>query len=178
MPLLASSCIPVDDQACNTLNQIAQHLLERTYAALSTCFSGGCEGEIVAYVTSGQGDDGIMDALTVALLQIDPSPLTGPTGSSLWRATFMVLLRESGWPIVRVSEGVPTPPPPEEQAQAIQQLFAHGEAIHRQLSFLKSRNQLSPTPCRQATIGSLLAVFPQGGVAGWSIPVTIDLPWG
>lgn len=178
MPLLASSCTPIEDQTCNVLTQVAQYLLEKTYDALSSCFTGGCEGDVIAYITTGQADDGIMDALTVTLLQIDPSPQTVSVGSSLWRATFLVVLRESGWPIVRVSEGVPTPPPPAEQAQAVQQLLAHGEAIHRRLSYLKSTRALSPLRCSLASMGGLLAIFPQGGVAGWSISVTVDLPWG
>lgn len=180
MPLQADSCLPVDDQSCNWLARISQHLLEQTYSAISGCFNGGCEGEVTAYITTGQGDDGVMDALTVALLAIDPSALTISKGPSLWRATFDVRLRESGWPVVRVADGVIVPPPPEEQAMAVSQLLAHGEAIHRRLSSLKASSSLTPPgmTCSQATIGSLTPIFPQGGVAGWTVLVTIDLPWG
>lgn len=179
MPLVASNCTPIDDQRCNSLSTISQHLLEKTYEAISTCFDGGCGAAITAYITTGNGDDGVVDALTVALLGIDPSPLTTNQGPSRWIATFEVRLRESGWPIVRIEGGVAVPPPPAEQAQAAAQLLSHGEAIHRRLSALKSKGQLGGENyvCGAGAVGTLLPVIPQGGVAGWSILVTIDLPW-
>lgn len=179
MPLTSNTCTPIDDQRCTSLASISQWLLAKTYEAVSSCFNGGCDGEITAYITTGQGDDGVVDALTVALLQIDVSPLTVDKGVSKFNATFEVRLRESGWPVVHESDGQVTPPAPAEQAAAVSQLLAHGEAIHRRLSAMKSSGTLVPPgqSCLSAQLGALLPVFPQGGVAGWSILVVIQAPW-
>lgn len=179
MPLNAANCTPCDEQFCNDLHRIAQHLLEKSYEALSSCFLNGCDGQVVAYVTSGQGDDGVMDQLTVSMLSINPSLLTTAVGPGLYRALFEVRLHESGWPTARNEGGVIIPPQPEEQANAIGQLMAHGEALHRRLAYLKATKTITPAGmfCLQCTIGEMTPVFPQGGVAGWVVLITLDLPW-
>ena len=183
MPLQSDACTPIAEQRCSVLWQIADYLLCKTYEAVGSCFAGACcDGQISAYVTTGQGDDGIVDQLTVSLLQIDPSVLTASIGPGLYRATFLVRLHESGWPTARVDGDTVIPPAPEEQARAIQQLMAHGEAMHRRLTHLRASGQILPPgmnpPRLNSAIGQLAPVFPQGGVAGWTILVTIDLPWG
>lgn len=179
--LQSSLCRPIVEQGCSTLDEIANHLLCKAYEALNSCFVGGsCEGEVAAYVTSGQGDDGVTDKLTVAVLQMTPSVLTVETGPGMYRALFEVRLHESGWPTVRNENGTIIPPPPEEQALASSQLLAHGEAIHRRLTHLRATKKIAPPtlPMLNSLVGDMVPVFPQGGVAGWTVNVTIQLPWG
>lgn len=180
MPLLVDTCTPITEQYCSELWRISDHLLCKVFEAVNTCFIPGCDPQLVAFVTTGQGDDGIKDKLTVSLLQIDPSTLTTAVGPGLYRATWIVRLHESGWPIVRTSGDTITPPPPEEQEMAIQQLMAHGEAMHRRLAHMRANKMMTPSGmrCLNSMLGQMTPVFPSGGVAGWEIQVTIDVSWG
>lgn len=180
MPLLSDACTPIDEQQCSVLWQISNHLLCKVDEALSTCFMPGCDRGIVAFVTTGQGDDGITDKLTVNFLQADPSVNTTYTGPGLYRATWIVRLHESGWPVVRAGEHSISAPPAEEQERAVQQLLAHGEAMHKRLTHMQASKQMTPPGqrCLSSLVGQMTPVFPSGGVAGWEIQVTIDLPWG
>lgn len=180
MPLLADTCTPIAEQNCSALWLISNHLLCSVFEAVGSCFIPGCDTGVAAFVTTGQGDDGVIDKLTVSLLQIDPSVLTTSVGPGLYRATWIVRLHESGWPVAGVDGDRIIPPPPAEQERAVQQLLAHGEAIHRRLAHLRASKQMTPSGmnCLNSLVGQLTPVFPAGGVAGWEIQVTIDLPWG
>ncbi len=92
MPLLADTCTPIADQVCSSLWKISDHLLCKVAEAVDSCFLPGCDTGVISFVTTGQGDDGIKDKLTVSLLQIDPSVLTTAVGPGLYRATWIVRL--------------------------------------------------------------------------------------
>ena len=166
-------------QACTSLYDIADHLLTEVFDALLATAEASCCGEIAAYVTVGQGDDGAQDALTVSITSITSSPNTRPGGLGLYRASFDVRLRESGWPTVEVAGEEILLPEPTRQATAAAYLLSRGEAIHRRLSALMTSRGLVPegVRCSNASIGTLSPLYPQGGVAGWAIPVVVDLPW-
>jgi hypothetical protein len=163
-----------------SLHDIAAHLLAEVYDAVSGCYPGpDCCEPLAAYVTLGNGDDGITDSLTVSFGSIASSPNTRPGGLSLWKATFNVRLSESGWPTARVEGEAITLPTPSEQATAARHVLSMGEAIHRRLSMLQSQRGLTPpgVRCSNASVGVMTPVPPQGGVVGWLVPVVIDLPW-
>lgn len=166
-------------QTCTSLYDIANHLLTEVFDALLATAEPSCCGEIAAYVTVGQGDDGAQDALTVSIVSITSSPNTRPGGLGLFRGSFDVRLRESGWPTVEVAGEEILLPEPTRQATAAAYLLSRGEAIHRRLSALMTSRGLVPAGvrCSNASIGTLSPLYPQGGVAGWVIPVTVDLPW-
>lgn len=168
------------DACCVSLYDIAAHLLAETYDAVLNCYPTveDCP-PLAAYVTMGTGDDGITDAVTVAMMTIAGSPNTRAGGLGLWRSTFIVMLRESGWPTVRVNGDEILMPAPDLQVRAAQHVFSMGEAIHRRLAALQTSRGLTPAgvPCAMASIGVMSPLNPQGGVVGWQIPVTVDLPW-
>lgn len=174
-----TACEPLD-ACCVSLYEIANHLLAEAYDAVLTCYptEGDCE-PLAAYVTMGSGDDGIKDALTVTSGSIDASPNTRPGVFGLWRATFIVMLRESGWPTAHVDGDAIVLPAPTEQARAAQHVYSMGEALHRRLALLMMNRQLVPdtVSCSNGAIGSMVPLNPQGGVVGWQIPVIVDLPW-
>ena len=161
-----------------SLSDIANHLLAETFNALLECDESGCEG-IVSYVTMGNGDDGISDALTVSFLSTTASPNTRSGQFGLYRAAFDVRLRESGWPTVVVEGQEVVLPDPALQASASRYMLSRGEAIHRRLAHLTTTRGLVPAGvrCSNGSVGSLVPLSPQGGVVGWSTQVTIDLPW-
>lgn len=167
------------EPCCVSMYDIALHLLTETFDAVSACYPGTCVEPLRAYVTLGDGDDGIVDSLTVSAGTTVASPNTIPGSFGLWRATFNVRLRESGWPTARVEGDAIMLPPPEEQAIAAKHVFSMGEAIHRRLSYLMSNRRLVPdgVRCSNATLGAMLPLNPQGGVVGWVVPVIVDLPW-
>jgi hypothetical protein len=166
------------DPCCTDLYSIAAHLLAAVYDALKACCTEGCD-ELAAYVTLGNGDDGVKDALTVQFTTVAASPNTRAGGFGLYRATFQVILRESGWPTARVEDDSIILPQPSEQAAAAQYIYARGEAIHRKLTYMQASRTLVPTGtvCVAATVGTMNPLNPLGGVVGWSVPVTTDLPW-
>lgn len=182
VPLLTSDCLTEEPACCDSLFAFADNLRTNAMDALSQCFvDGRCGALFSSYVSMGFGDDGVADSLIVAVNQMNPSPGTQPVGLSLWQMTFDVRLRESGYPVVQSDGGGRTVamPDPGLQHQATRQLMAHGEAIHKRLSNMKALGQLAPQGyvCAQGTIGQMLPLIPQGGVAGWTILVTINMPW-
>ena len=158
------------------LYDIATHLLTNVFDALTECYPSECE-PLAAYVTLGNGDDGIKDSLTVSIASVVGSNNTRPGGLGLWRSTFNVILRESGWPTARVDGETIVLPSPSEQAAAARPVFAMGEAMHRRLAYMMTHRGLVPGACSSATLGLLTPLNPQGGVVGWSVPVVADLPW-
>lgn len=164
---------------CTDLADIAAHLLSEVYDALLECRTPECNEEVVAYVTMGNGDDGIVDSLTVAVLSASPSGANRPGTFGLHRAEFDVRLRESGWPTASVEGSVITMPDPAVQASAARYMLSRGEAMHRKLAAMTTSRGLVPAGirCSNGTLGRLTPLNPQGGVAGWSISVTVDLPW-
>jgi hypothetical protein len=162
-----------------SLHDIAAHLLSETYQAIMQCYPSSCCEPIAAYVSAGDGDDGVKDALTVAVTGVAPSPNTVPGQFGLYKAGFNVRLRESGWPTARQEGDVLVLPTPAEQSAAARHVFAMGEAMHRRLAFLNANRSMTPpgTRCSNATLGPLTPLRPQGGVIGWLVQVTVDLPW-
>lgn len=165
------------DPCCTDLYDIAAHLLAHAFDALQACCSEGC-GELAAYVTLGNGDDAIQDALTVQYTTMSTSP-NSVASISLYRAQYNVILRESGWPTARAEGETIVMPQPGEQASAARYMYARGEALHRRLAYLQSTKRLTPTSttCVAATVGTMTPLNPLGGVAGWLVPVVVDLPW-
>lgn len=178
--MIPSSTCAADTPCCLELHSIANHLLVETYDAVMACYPGvECCPPLSAYVTLGEGDDGIVDSLTVSIRSIASSVNTRPGQLGLWRATFAIRLSESGWPTARREGTAILMPEPEAQAVAIRHVLSMGEAIHKRLSNLQTRRGLVPDGirCSNASLGGMTPVGPRGGVAGWLVPVTVDLPW-
>lgn len=172
-------CEPAD-ACCVSLYDIASHLLAEVYDALITCYpSPDACAPLAAYVTLGLGDDGIVDALTVASQGIVAAPSNRPGSVSLWRAHFAVILRESGWPTAKVEGEQIVFPAPDLQAAAATHVYSMGEAMHRKLVYLYNTKSLAPADvvCVNGTLGQMIPLAPRGGVVGWQVPVTVDLPW-
>lgn len=159
---------------------MANHLLTEVYDALVECYPNPdiC-APLAAYVTLGQGNDGIPDALTVSATTFNTSAASRPGSFGLWRVDFAVILRESGWPIAHVEGDAIVLPSPTLQAAASAHVYAMGEAMHRKLSQMYIGRSLAPAgaACTNASLGAMFPLPPQGGVVGWQASVTADLPW-
>lgn len=175
----AAPCDDMPEPCCVSLSDIASHLLSETFNALSECDGAEDCGGIIAYVTMGNGDDGIVDSLTVAFISTTASANTRPGQMGLYRATFDVRLRESGWPTAVVEGKQIVLPDPVVQAAAARYMLSRGEAIHRRLASLSTSRGLVPAGvrCSNGSVGTLSPLAPLGGVVGWTMQVTIDLPW-
>lgn len=179
--MIQADCSPVE-AICNTLYDYAEHLRCQAMDALDGCFDGGCDGKIRSYLTMGSGDDGIPDALTVAIGPFTPTAGTGTVGPSVYQAQFDVRLRESGYPMVQAAEGGRSIayPDPQLQHAATRRVMGHAGAILGRLSMLKANGGLAPEGyrCSRGVIGSMVPLPAQGGVSGFSITVVLNLPWG
>lgn len=178
--MIPSTPCSTSDPCCFSLHDIATHLLTHTYDALIECYPPpDCCTPLRAYVTLGNGDDGIVDAVCVMAGGIIGTANQQPGMMNLWRSTFTVRLLESGWPTARVDGDTIVLPSVEEQQAAAVHVYAMGEAMHRRLSYLASKRSLTPSNvrCSNATLGPFLPIPPQGGVAGWQVTVSVDLPW-
>jgi hypothetical protein len=161
------------------MHDIAYHLLTEVYDALTECYPSDCVTPLRAYVTFGDNDDGVVDALTVSAGSITSSANSRPGGYGLYRMTYNIKLIESGWPTARIEGETIIPPPPEESAAAAKHVFAMGEAMHRRLAYLTTHKALTPPSvrCSNAAAGTMAPIPPSGGTIGWRVPVLVDLPW-
>lgn len=178
MPL---SCDPAE-LCCTSLSDIAEHLLAETWKALVECDPLLATCPIAKYVTLGNGNDGLQDALTVAYLTAGPvrvDPRTRALGA--YEAGFEVRLRESGWPMASFDSGGQAYPPDwEEQANKARQALAHGEKMYRHLIWLNNAKNLTPpgSRCSNVRLGQLTPLPPLGGVVGFTVQIAMDVPWG
>ena len=184
--MLPTGCTPSTETCCTDAFAIADHLLTSVFDALNGCITEACGGALVAYVTLGQGDDAIPNALTVELDGSQPTP--GSVTNSgmampivIARTQFTVRLRESGWLMAVAANNGIHPPDPVEQHNAARHAYSHGELMYRQLLSMRANRSLVPTTvhgCLNAVVGPLVPMRPLAGVIGFSATVSVDLPWG
>ena len=179
-------CVISEEVCCTTLYDVAQHILASLYEAMLDCFQPtACNpGGLLAYVTMGEGDDLVLDALTVSIGEIRPSARTvqgtqmSPFGN--YQATINVRLLEAGWPTAYEEDGEIYVPDPVIQNAIARHSYAHGERMYRKLSYMASHGECVPpgTACVSAVVNSLQPMNPSGGSVGWFTSVTLTLPWG
>lgn len=182
--MLTTSCDADMDACCVDLGDIAAHILDRVYAAVAACYDDECL-KPAPYLTMGNGDDGVGDALTVSFSAAELSPDSVRNGAALRLpmvvARFVVRLHESGWPTATTAGDVVRPPDPADQNRAAQQAYAHGEKMYRTLLGMNARREMLPASvkgCGPASVGPLTPVPPRGGVVGWTVTVQIPVAWG
>lgn len=178
MALPAPGCCETSDLGCSDAWQIGQHILANVYDEVARVIPQDCCAPLLAYLTMGDGNDGVVDALTVNLDGVDPF---GADQRGTWsnRARFQVRLRESGWPVISEGpEGVRMPDPVAQNALAAY-AWSHTEAMYRTLVVMQKRKLFAPEGVRvlASEVGSLRMLKPEGGVVGGVVPVTIFLPW-
>lgn len=174
----------IGPQCCTTAFDVCDYLLDEVYRALLSCYPDPASCPLTnwrQYVTMGPGNDGVDDALTVAFLAAGPARQDTTTRSlALYRASFEVRLRERGWPMVHVDLGgdVQTPDWEAQHAKA-RQALAHGEKMYRHLIWLNNNRSLPPSKfqCSNALLGNLVPLPPLGGVIGFTVLITMDVPW-
>jgi len=188
MAIPTPDCSAASDACCTSLFDVAEFLLLSVKDALDGCLPGmdcGCE-PLDFYVTLS-GDDANQNALTVEIQSVNGSPqtLSGKGGMQrgigLYRATFTIRLRESGWPMVYIDDNVIIAPDPAHQHFAARHAYAHGERMYRKLiNMLGTPGGLSPdgVAYTSAQLSPLIALLPTTGVAGFSTSITMDLQWG
>ena len=180
--MLKVDCIPDEGVCCVELFGVANNVLVAVYDDLRDCYPPSTTDPLVAYVTMGSGDDGVLDSLTVAVTGARPSQVGSRVGPLMVRASYEVRLRESGWPMVRVDGTQVFLPDPVAQNEAARQSFAHGERLYRKLLRMRSRQEFAgDLPALRGAnveIGQLLPINPQFGSVGWVVPFTIDFARG
>lgn len=170
---------------CSTLYDVAQWLLSNVYDVLNPCVESTCSAPLLAYVTHGAGDDGVVDSLMVSIGSTKPSPRSlddkgRMIGFSLNRTTFRVMLRESGWPMARVQGGDILAPDPVIQNALARHSYAHGEKLYRHLDQMRLERRLMPSTMPLpsfANISGLVPLLPSGGTVGWYVDVELDMQW-
>lgn len=183
--MLITDCTESPDVCCIDLFAIANHILSNVYDSLLPCFANvECE-PLSAYVTLGNGDDGVTDALSIAIVNVAPSQGSQPGGAllqlPLTRAQFNLRLLESGWPTASVEGGVITAPNPVIQNEAARQAYAHGEQMYRKLIHMNATRQMIPAEvrgCGNVGVSPLTPINPRGGTVGWLVAITVDVPFG
>ena len=184
--LPAGDCVVSESVCCTTLYDIADHILQGIYLALRECSppSPCNNGGFVAYVTMGDGDDLVLDALSVAITSVT---VTDKSQSGNRLAPMMavdvrytVRLMEAGWPMAEEDNGVIYMPDPVEQNAIARHAYAHGERMYRKLAFMASSGDLLPAgmACSSSTLGSLNPMNPSGGSIGFYATVDVRIPWG
>ena len=180
MALPNEDCAPVE--ACSSLHDIAQNLLDIAFPAVAECASYPDCGvpELVGYVSMGrQIEDPIADFVAVSLLAVTPSSRSADAYGNMiqpvYRASFQVKLLETGWPTPWGDDEEIVPPTPEQYADAAQHSYAHGEAMYRALANALASRTLVPNNkgCFQA-IDALLPLEPSGGATGWMTNIITD----
>lgn len=184
MPLPLDVCEPAE-ACCTNLHDFAGHILAQAHAAVNACLTEECAA-IVAYVTLGDGDDGIVDALTVAFTGLSAKPPNRPGQPWVSAANFTVRLRETGWPVVQGEGDQIVFPDPVKQNAAARHVLARLEAIHRKLVWLArpghpsvataERGRMAPNnvPYTAAKVGNMTPLAPRAGVVGGTITVSIE----
>ncbi len=183
--LPALDCTPSEVVCCPTFYDIGYHILTRAFAAVQPCSAPSpCETVWHTYVTIGDGDDGVMDALSVALMGVGPSSKSQDTGrlSPIMqiKADYRVRLLDSGWPMVHEDDGVIVQPDPAEQNALARHSYARGEALYRGLLNDVVNGTILPTgmACSATTIDRLLPLKPAGGTVGWYTTISLTLALG
>lgn len=184
--MLHVDCVPDEGVCCVEMFGVAHNVLVAVYDDLRNCYPQSTTDPLVAYVTMGAGDDGVLDSLTVAVTGVRPSTGSSVNGTQrgplLIRGSFDVRLRESGWPMVRVDGSTVTLPDPVKQNEAARQSFAHGERMYRKLLRMRALGEfagdISTLRGAHVEVGQLSPLNPLGGSVGWLVPFTIDLAWG
>lgn len=181
--LPTGECVASQDVCCTSLYDVANHILAGVYESLLECFQPSfCNGNgLLAYVTMGNGDDLVLDGLSVAVNDVRPSDgsirysQTSPMVT--YMATFNVRLLESGWPMAYEDNGEIFVPDPVDQNALARHAYGHGERMYRKLAYMASHGDLAPagTPCSKAILMPLTPLNPSGGSIGWTTSVLMQL---
>jgi hypothetical protein len=185
MPLPLLDCAESAPPCCSTLHMLATHLLDVVVPGQIECASEQpCPNkELVAYVQHGTDfDDPLCDSLVVFLTSITSSPgstsINGTTVlAPVFRASYRVRLRESGWPMVEDDGDTIYVPDPQLVHRQSVHSYAHGERMFRDLANAHAHKRLVPSGCSVVRIGDFLPLFTSGGCVGWEIEITVDVPW-
>lgn len=167
-----------DTVCCNTLYDIAEHILDTVHTAILVCTPTppGC-APLLKYVTLGDGDDMIVDALTVAYQGIGTIEDVQAT-VTVYSVDYKVLLRESGWPTATVDGTVIRPPDPAIQNALARQVYSHMETMMRKLRWMAQagHRRMAPvgTSYVRARLSNMTPLPPQAGVVGADITVTVE----
>lgn len=179
-------CVTSDNVCCTSLYDIANHILAGVYESLLECYQPSfCNGGgVLAYVTMGNGDDLVLDALSVAISEVRPSDATIRNNQTsplpMFSATFNVRLIESGWPMAYEENGEIFVPDPVEQNALARHAYGHGERMYRKLAYMAAHGDLTPAgvACTKAVLYALQPLAPSGGSIGWTASVVMQLPLG
>lgn len=182
MPLPTYRCTLEDSVCCTSVFDVAAHILAGATDALLACMDEDCRSRLAQYVTLGNGDDAVMDGISVIVRGITPSARTGQRqsmGVGLYTVAYEVRLLESGWPMAQVSGTQIIPPQPEEQMAIARYVYAHGEALYRKLINMTATGTMAAggSKCMNVSLSALQSIPPAGGTVGWSVTVNADMVW-
>jgi hypothetical protein len=198
MPLPASDC-PTGcppDTCCNTLFLMADRIRTVAFDAVLCCVDESCRQPYRSYVVAGNRiQDLVGDSVIVTLQTATSAAMTNtPQGRlsplSVTRSTFLLELRENGWPQAKTVGRNIEVPSGESLNAASAHSMAHAEKMWRSLvdaaATRNGNNRLFPITNNHHVIqggvgvGPLTPVGPQAYQMAWSVIVTVDhtLPGG
>lgn len=173
MPLPDPTCEISTDVCCAIVFDAASNLLTALYTALQDCVVvGPCQDNWLAYVTMGQGDDAVRDALSVALLSMQLTPGSQQDGNvlgiALAQVTYRVRILESGWPMAHEEGNEIFYPEPVLQNALARHVFAHSERVYRSLVYQAKTKAFLPdgVGCSACTVAPWVPLTPLGGTVG------------
>lgn len=193
MPILAEDCPDCTpaETCCDSLFLVGDRIRTVAWEAVECCVTANCDKPFRTYTTFGNRiEDVLGDSLIVTLQQATNAPATTSTQGrvqpyALTRASFLLELRENGWPQSKVNSGKVIEVPDSDVIEAAaQHAMGHASAMWAGLmNAAASRNgstRMFPLPYNHhvqqggVAVGPLLPVGPQAYQAAWSVTVTVD----
>lgn len=192
MPIPAESCPPgtTPDVCCDTLWLIGDRIRTVACDAVMCCVDPDCKTEMRSYMTMGTRiQDLIGDSLIVTMVRAEQAPTNstdrGRSGPlPITRATYLMELRENGWPKAKVSGRNIEVPDPAEVHPASAHSYSHAEkmwdAVLNGAASFTSADALFPVSKNPhimqngVSVGPLLPVGPQTYQAAWTVEIVVD----
>ena len=192
MPIPHESCPPgtAPDVCCDTLFLIGDRIRTVACNAVLNCSDPGCDTQMRSYMTIGDRiQDLIGDSLIITLRNASPATTTrsangriGPT--PITRATYLLELRENGWPVAQTKGTTIETADPAAVHAAAAHSMSHAEAMYAAIvnGFSTWIGETAMFPINRnphiimdsVNVGLLLPVGPQSIQAAWSVELSID----
>lgn len=192
MPIPAADCPPCTppEVCCDSLFLLADRIRTVAFEAVLCCVEESCQQEYRSYVTMGpriqdlKGDSVVVTMTTSNNTSMTTTTLGRQSPLVATRSTFLVELRENGWPQPKARGNNIEPPAPEAVNFAAAHSMGHAEAMWRALSDAAAQRngttRMFPLPTNRHVIqggvgvGPLTPVGPQAYQVAWTVVVTVD----
>jgi hypothetical protein len=186
MTLPSGACDVPEPNCCSDWFTMANTILEVAHGAVVACQQDtACEqASIIGYVHVGsRTEDPTSDYVTVKLARVAP-PFVADRDRKMvstfpsFRATYVVSLLETGYPMVQDDGDEIFVPDPGLVHVVSAHSYAHGEAMYRALANAVANGTIGGDGCGNVRLGDLVPSGPSGGSAGWEATLEIEMRFG